>query len=284
MKSKSDLYSLVSVAMKAGRQASAAIMGIYVTPFDYEDKADGSPITLADRRSNDILTKALTATGIPVISEETRIEDYALRKPWEYFWLVDPLDGTKEFISRNGEFAINIGLMYRNRPIAGVILAPVKGEAWWGIVGDGAYKLENLNLAEEITVESLLSHSSILKPSPSKKSIAISVSRSHMEEQTQGLIEQIGKQMGQVKLIGKGSALKFGDLAEGWSDLYIRYSPTWEWDTAAGHAILLAQGGEVFHITRHTPFTYNKEMLNNPGFIAFARKEDSIRYFSDLTF
>lgn len=284
MKSKSELYSLISLAMEAGRKASEAILEIYATPFDYEDKADGSPMTLADQRSNDILTKALSATGIPVISEETQIAAYDERRQWEYFWLVDPLDGTKEFISRNGDFAINIGLMCQNRPLAGVILAPVEGMAWWGIAGEGAYKLGNLNLAGEITAESLLAYSFALQPYPSGNRVAISVSRSHMEEQTQRLIAQIGERMGQAEMIGKGSALKFGDLAEGRSDLYIRYSPTWEWDTAAGHAILMALGGELFHITQHTPFTYNKENLINPGFIAFARKEDSVRYFSELTF
>ena len=281
---KSELLRLAGVAFEAGRTASAAILEVYSQGFGYEDKADGSPITLADRRSNAILTRALSATGIPVISEETRIEDYSMRRQWEYFWLVDPLDGTKEFISRKGEFAINIGLMHRNLPLMGIIIAPLKGEAWWGIAGEGAFKLKDINPAGGFSEQALEGHSIALKPGPARQKIGISVSRSHMEGQTLKLIGQINEKFGAVNLMEKGSALKFGDLAEGRSDLYIRYSPTWEWDTAAGHALLLARGGELLHITEHKPLTYNKPRLVNPGFIAFSRKGDSIRYLSDLTF
>lgn len=275
---------MISLALEAGRKASEAILEVYARGFGFEDKADGSPITLADRRSDAILTEALSATGIPVISEETRTEAYALRRQWEYFWLVDPLDGTKEFISRNGEFAINIGLMHGRHPLMGIIIAPVRGQAWWGIAGEGAFKLEDISLPAAFSQKSLLQNSILLKPHPARERIGISVSRSHMEEQTLGLIGQIREKIGPVDLVEKGSALKFGDLVEGHSDLYLRYSPTWEWDTAAGHALLLAHGGELLHISRHTPLEYNKEKLNNPGFIAFSRKEDSIRYLPDLSF
>ena len=284
MKRKSEWYRHLSVALEAGQKASAAILEVYAGGFSVEDKADGSPITQADRRSNDILTRALSETSIPVISEETRIEDYSLRRHWDYFWLVDPLDGTKEFISRNGEFAINIALMHKNEPLLGIIIAPVKGEAWWGIAGEGAFKLQDISQPGIFKEDNLLRESIPLKPSPGGHRISISVSRSHMEEQTMRLIGQIREKIGPVDLVEKGSALKFGDLVEGRSDLYIRYSPTWEWDTAAGHALLRARGGELLHITQHKPLEYNKPRLENPGFIAFARKEDLARYLDELAF
>ena len=279
-----EIHHLLSIAFDAGIRASAAIMQIYSTAFSYDNKADGSPITMADRRSNHIISAALKTTGIPVISEEGNITNWADRRHWSSFWLVDPLDGTKEFISRNGEFAINIALVHNNSPIAGIIISPVSGKAWWGILGAQAFCIDSISLSGEINAKLLRHISKPIKKQPASQSIRISVSRSHMEPQTLNLAEQIRQKRGNVELVEKGSALKFCDLIEGRSHLYVRYSPTWEWDTAAGHALLLAHGGEVFNINTHKPLLYNKPELGNPGFIAFASKEESARYFSELSF
>jgi 3'(2'), 5'-bisphosphate nucleotidase len=279
-----EIHHLLSIALVAGIRASAAIMEVYNSAFGYDNKADGSPITIADRRSNQIITEALKTTGIPVISEESLIPAHSDRQNWEFFWLVDPLDGTKEFISRNGEFAINIALMQNNSPIAGIIISPVSGKVWWGVLGTQAFCIDAISLSGEINPELLRHISKPVKKQPAPQSIGISVSRSHMEPQTLKLAEQIRQKLGNVELVEKGSALKFCDLIEGRSHLYARYSPTWEWDTAAGHALLLAHGGEVFHITTHKPLQYNKQELGNPGFIAFASKQESVRYFTELSF
>ncbi len=281
---QNDLLQLLAIAFRAGSEASEAIMKVYRTPFGYDDKADGSPITIADRRSNNIITQALEKTGIAVISEENRIAGYEERRHWEYFWLVDPLDGTKEFISRNGEFCINIALMHRNQPLLGLIVAPTSDMAWWGVAGQRAFRINALTLSGEMNADLVLQHSTPLPHKPEENNIAVAVSRSHLEPQTLDLIDQIKKKRGNVTLNEKGSALKFCDLIEGRSDLYARYSPTWEWDTAAGHALLLAHGGALFHISSHTALQYNKTELTNPGFIAFARARESARYLSELSF
>jgi 3'(2'), 5'-bisphosphate nucleotidase len=284
MTSKTEAYKLAALAMQAGIKASEAIIKVYNTPFAFDNKADGSPITLADRRSNEIILETLLTTGIPVVSEETLIADYSERRQWEYFWLVDPLDGTKEFISRNGEFSINIALMRASEPWLGIIVAPAEDMAWWGLAGEQPFRINSLPFQEHLNANDLLQHSTPLIKKIASEQFAIAVSRSHMEPQTLNLIEQIKRKRGAVELIERGSALKFCDLIEGRSDLYIRYSPTWEWDTAAGHALLLAHGGALFHITEHKPLAYNKAELNNPGFIAFARAEASVWYFSELSF
>lgn len=284
MIAQNDLLQLLSIAFGAGCEASEAIMKVYRTPFGYDDKADGSPITIADRRSNDIITEALEKTGLAVISEETRNAGYEERRHWEYYWLVDPLDGTKEFIGRNGEFCINIALMHHNEPLLGLIVAPTSDMAWWGVAGQRAFRINALPLSGEIDADLVLQHSTPLPRKPAENTIAVAVSRSHLEPQTLDLIDQMKKKKGEVILKEKGSALKFCDLIEGRSDLYARYSPTWEWDTAAGHALLLAHGGVLFHISKHIPLQYNKPELTNPGFIAFARAEDSAWYFSELSF
>jgi len=275
-------YDMAMSAYQAGIHATQAILKIYSNPFLSSAKADGSPITEADRLSNRIIVDMLAGTGIPVISEESEIQPYDVRSTWEYFWLIDPLDGTREFVNRNGEFTVNIALLHKNRPLLGMILAPVLNKAWWGIAGEGAYRIDGLK--NESSSKDLLNVSQKLPKHPSGAGISVGVSRSHMEAQTLRLHEQLRSVRKDVEFIQKGSSLKFCDLVEGTTDIYARYSTTSEWDTAAGHALLYAHGGEVFHITRHEPLNYNKKALSNPGFVAFARKEDSARFFQEFSF
>ncbi|HSV76224.1 MAG TPA: 3'(2'),5'-bisphosphate nucleotidase CysQ [Bacteroidales bacterium] len=275
-------YDMAITAYHAGIRASEAIMKIYANPFGASAKADGSPITEADRLSNRIIADMLSGTGIPIISEESEIPHFDVRSAWEYFWLIDPLDGTREFVNRNGEFTVNIALLHNNRPLFGMILAPVLNKAWWGIAGEGAYRIEGLK-KDSATLD-LMSFSQKLPQLPAGEGISVGVSRSHMEAQTVQLLEQLRSGKRNLRMVEKGSSLKFCDLVEGTTDIYARYSTTSEWDTAAGHALLYAHGGEVFHITRHEPLIYNKKALSNPGFVAFARKEDSARLFQEFSF
>jgi 3'(2'), 5'-bisphosphate nucleotidase len=275
-------HDMVLLAYRAGILATEAILNIYANPFGSSAKADGSPITEADRLSNRIISDMLAGTGIPVISEESEIPPFDVRSAWEYFWLIDPLDGTREFVNRNGEFTVNIALLHNNRPMLGMILAPVLNKAWWGIAGEGAYRIDGLK--KESSSKDLLNVSQKLPKHVAGAGISVGVSRSHMEAQTLRLLEHLRTGKKNLRVVEKGSSLKFCDLVEGTTDIYARYSTTSEWDTAAGHALLYAHGGEVFHITRHQPLNYNKKELSNPGFVAFSCKEDSARFFQEFSF
>ncbi|HSV89170.1 MAG TPA: 3'(2'),5'-bisphosphate nucleotidase CysQ [Bacteroidales bacterium] len=279
---KKDIQELALVAFQAGIKASEAILDIYARPYKHTEKADGSPITEADRLSNKIITGMLAKTGVPLLSEESAVESYEVRSKWDFFWLIDPLDGTVEFINRNGEFTVNIALLVKNQPLLGMILAPVLNKAWWGIAGENAYLINGLKpVANQNEFQDI---SQLIQKTPPASGLNIGISRSHMEKKTFGLLDQIRSNNPEVKFIEKGSSLKFCDLVEGKTDLYARYSATSEWDTAAGHALLRAMGGEVFHIKEHQPISYNKRLLSNPGFIAFARKEESSFFFEKFSF
>jgi len=275
-------HDLTIIAYQAGLQASEAILQIYSNPFGHTTKIDGSPITEADRLSNRTIVEILATTGIPVISEEGAIAPFEVRSNWEWYWLIDPLDGTREFVNLNDEFTVNIALLYKNHPLFGIILAPVLKKTWWGIAGQGAFRIDGFKKVSKPNDLVAVSHK--LPRNRAGAGTSIGVSRSHMEEQTRQLVEQIQSRRKDVKMVQKGSSLKFCDLVEGNTDIYARYSVTSEWDTAAGHALLHAHGGEVYHITRHKPITYNKETLSNPGFVAFARKEDSSVFFQEFSF
>jgi len=282
MKSDSELHDLAELALRATIKASSAIMETYQKSFDVEIKDDGSPITDADKKANDLIFEFLSRTDIPIISEETPVVSYEERQQWEYLWVVDPLDGTKEFVDKNGEFTVNIALVHYGSPVLGVIAAPALAQAWWGIVGTGVFKLPD---TLSVSTHAILRDVSVPVACAANPSVVrVGVSRSHLEQQTLNLIQQIQSSGQAVQTVVKGSSLKFCLLAEGALDIYARYSQTHEWDIAAGHAILRAQGGELFHITRHTPLEYNKRELKSPGFIAFAQKQAASAFFEKFSF
>ncbi len=238
------------------KQAGGKIMQIYGQNFESEIdfKADNSPLTLADTASHQVINLALVNTfpNIPVLSEEGRGIPFEERKSWKKFWLVDPLDGTKEFIKRNGEFTVNIALIENNYPVLGVIYAPVLETIYFGKNGEeGAVKIESDGTAKRIKVNERQSHRIAVK------------SRSHASHEEDSLLNEYGV----VDSISVGSSLKFCMVAEGKADIYYRHGPTMEWDTAAGQAIVEAAGGMVSRIDDHKRFVYNKENLLNPGFI-----------------
>lgn len=266
-----NLELLLVNIMDAALQAGEAILEVYAGEHYAEQKADGSPITLADKRSNTIITNILQQTPYPIISEESPIPEYEIRKDWEYYWLVDPLDGTKEFVIQNGEFTINIALVRRGKPILGLISAPVLQMAYFGIENQGAYKISNLGSlkATSLNYAKLMEKARKLDSRVRHRSLDIAISRSHFEPKTKEIVNKLIASGLEVELISRGSSLKFGLLAENIVNLYPRIGTTMEWDTAAGHAILLAAGGAVLHLGHDHQISYNKEDLRSPSFVAF---------------
>lgn len=244
----------IDYLLETARLAGDAIMEVYGQKelFDRVDyKADDSPLTIADQRSHEIIKKRLEKrySPIPLISEEGREMAYEERKDWLYFWCVDPLDGTKEFIKRNGEFTVNIALVFNQRPILGVIYIPEAGIFYYGNSGTGAFKKEAQGDAQSISI--------------SGKSTALTAvrSRSHTSEEEMEVIRSFSVE----HFVATGSSIKFCLVADGTADLYYRHGPTMEWDTAAGQAILEAAGGKV--LAGAQPLRYNKESLRNSSFI-----------------
>ncbi|GGW87059.1 3'(2'),5'-bisphosphate nucleotidase CysQ [Salegentibacter mishustinae] len=255
------------VAIKAAIEAGSEIMRIYEGGnFQIESKEDNSPITLADKSANTIINEFLKPTGIPIISEENAETEFSERKLWDSCWIVDPLDGTKEFINKNGEFTVNIALVKNNKPVFGVIYIPVSKKLYFGNVVEGSsFKMiiDNKTLEED-----LLKYAEEIFPVSAQRTIRIAGSRSHINEETLEFIEGIRKKYSQeVKVIPKGSSLKFCLIADGTLNIYPRIGTTMEWDTAAGHAICKAVGIRVFDMQTNRELVYNKQNIKNNSFV-----------------
>lgn len=260
----------LNIALMAALKAGDAIMGIYKkSDFRVELKADNSPLTLADRTSHTIISESLEGTGLPILSEEGKEIPYEIRKDWPLFWMVDPLDGTKEFINRNGEFTVNIALIHHQLPIAGIIYAPVPDVLYAGLPGMGSYRIDHASMyRDRLDTNHLLQQAESLPRERSAHNYTAVASRSHSNEKTQSYLESLRKQHGDIGITSRGSSLKFCLIAEGSADIYPRFGPTYEWDTAAGHAIVETAGGRVMVATGEA-LRYNKQDLLNPDFIAF---------------
>lgn len=252
-------------AIAAAIKASEAIMEIYATDFSTHLKGDGSPVTSADLTSSDIISSYLLPTSIPITGEETLKQPYAERKEWDECWCVDPLDGTKEFVRKNGEFVVSIGLIKKQQPHFGVIASPVSRRMIIGGEDIGAYIFSFDEFEYPEKWKKLGQISTINKP------VVVISSRSHYSGDLLSIIQSIEKNYGQIASARMGSALKFFDLAQGKADVYPRLAPTMEWDIIAGHAIYKAVGGDVLNLETNLPLTYNKESLFNPYFIASKR-------------
>jgi len=262
-----DLFQLIDKTAKASLAAGKAILSVYNSNIIVEQKFDNSPLTEADKKAHVEIIACLAKTGFPVLSEEGRSIPYSERKEWEYFWMVDPLDGTKEFIKRNGEFTVNIALIHQQKAILGVIYVPVKDELYFGAEGVGAFKVNSFSkLPNHSNVESWTSKNNSLPKSIERKYTIVG-SRSHMSAETEAFINEKKKELGDVELISVGSSLKLCMVAEGKADAYPRFAPTMEWDTAAGQAIVEAMGGKVINWKNKTPMKYNRENLLNDWFL-----------------
>ncbi|HBL79142.1 MAG TPA: 3'(2'),5'-bisphosphate nucleotidase [Aequorivita sp.] len=259
------MKTLLTVAIQAALKAGAEILKLYDTNFAVEHKDDNSPLTLADKNANEVINGFLKPTQIPVISEENKQLDYSERKGWHRCWIVDPLDGTKEFIKRNGEFTVNIALVENGNPVLGVIYVPVSKELYF-TTSDGNTSKKITVSSEEDPVDELFRNAKEIRPRETPSVVRIVGSRSHLNEDTKNFIAEIEKQ-NQVAIVSKGSSLKFCLVAEGLADIYPRYAPTMEWDTAAGHAICKAVGVSVIDQSTGKPMKYNKPNLLNNYFV-----------------
>ncbi|MCW5515581.1 3'(2'),5'-bisphosphate nucleotidase CysQ [Muriicola sp. Z0-33] len=261
---KSDLRIAITASINAGK----AIMKIYdADQIKVDFKEDKSPLTEADLASNSCIMSFLKDTPYPVISEENKLLDYDLRKSWSDYWIVDPLDGTKEFIKRNGEFTVNVALCSKGQPVLGVIYVPVERTLYYGDALSGEAFKTVLDKNHSIDKELFSESDRIKTANISKELIRVVASRSHMNQDTVNFIEGINKDYKDVEIVSAGSSLKFCLVAEGKADVYPRFAPTMEWDTAAGHAICKAVGIKVISRESNKELEYNKSNLLNPHFL-----------------
>ncbi len=250
------------IAIEAAVKASNVLMSFYSGEISAQIKNDGSPVTDADLASSKIILETLKATNIPILGEESHKEDFRKRKDWKLNWCVDPLDGTKEFIKKNDEFAVCIALIENQKPIFGVIAWPTEQKIIFGGKEIGVFISDFEKVNEKSNWIQLSTPKKVNNP------LIVVGSRSFANNDFEQLVDKLKKNYPQLEYLQKGSALKFFDLALGNADIYPRFAPTMEWDIAAGHAILNALGGEVFDISTEQPLLYNKENLLNPFFIA----------------
>lgn len=245
--------SVLPDVLRIADDASAKVMAIYNSDFKVELKSDESPITAADVASHRLIVEGLRCLShdIPILSEEGSEVSWDERRHWHRFWLVDPIDGTKDFTQRTGEFTVNIALIEEGVPVLGVVTAPALKEAYWGIKGEGAYKRDRNGRVHRI---------SVAEP---KETLRIVASKNHLNDETKSFISQFEP----FELVQAGSSLKFCRIAEGLADLYPRLGPTCEWDTGAAHAVLSAAGGKVDTLDGR-PLKYGKEQTLNPFFVA----------------
>ncbi|MBY6104676.1 3'(2'),5'-bisphosphate nucleotidase CysQ [Marinobacter nauticus] len=245
--------SILPDVIKIADEASEKVLHIYQSDFKVNYKEDHSPITAADIASHDIIVKGLRqiSRDIPILSEEGAEIPWEERKKWRRFWLIDPIDGTKDFTQRTGAFTVNIAMIEDGEPVMGVVTAPALKEAFWGIKGEGAHMRDRTGRVRRIRV------------AEPKDTLRVVASKNHLNDETRAFIETLGAH----ETVQAGSSLKFCRIAEGHADIYPRMGPTSEWDTAAAHAVLVAAGGMV-QTPEGQPLVYGKENILNPNFIA----------------
>ena len=256
MLKKIDIQKINSIAKKAGDE----IMKIYQQDFNVDYKKDKSPLTKADIKSNEIITESLKDLypEIPILSEENKEVPYNIRKNWEYFWLIDPLDGTKEFVKKNGEFTVNIALICKDTSVLGVIYAPALEILYYAQKGKGAFKQEKNKKPQRLPI---YKHTN-------NDTLKVIVSKSHYNQETKYFVNNLkNKYKKTIEFIRIGSSLKLCLIAEGKADIYPRLAPTMEWDIAAGQAIVEESKGKIVEFKTQTPLKYNKQNLLNPWFV-----------------
>jgi len=284
--SGTDLRRVLAIGLRASLLAGDAVMRVYDSDFKVDLKSDQSPITEADRQSHEILMAQLSKE-IPILSEEGSKIAYEERKDWNLFWLIDPLDGTKEFVKRNGEFTVNVALIERHNPIAGIVYLPAKGILFFGGRGFGSYRVSgaaldkikesesNDALKSADALQSALA-SAVSLPDPHKmqplKKVKIVQSVSHVTEKEADFIVRLKAKFEDLDTASAGSSLKFCLVAEGSADLYPRFGPTMEWDIAAGQCIAESSGCEVVDLANLSSLRYNKRALRNGAFMVIGSR------------
>ena len=262
------MKNIYTLAVQAALEAGKAILDVYEREdFEVEKKADQSPLTLADRKANEIIVAALEKSDIPILSEEGKEIPFMNRSWWSQFWLVDPLDGTKEFIKRNGEFTVNIALVKEGRASFGVVYAPVLKTLYVGLEGKGAYRCsdeKNFTQAFEYLIQ-FADQLPVSQPDPDF--FRVVASRSHYNQETSDFVDTLDRGGKELSLVSSGSSLKLCLVAAGDAEVYPRLGPTMEWDTGAAHAIAIEAGRKVLCFDTRESLRYNKENLLNPFFI-----------------
>lgn len=257
--------SLLKHAIQAALDAGSEILKIYESDdFAIDYKADDSPLTRADLASHFIIDSQLKSTGIPILSEEGKHMPYDERRTWNALWIIDPIDGTKEFIKKNGEFTVNIALVERGVPILGVVYVPVLHELYYAAREIGSFKAV---CTPDASLEKIFSRADKLPLEGETRPFTVVASRSHLTPETEIFVEELRLKHGELSLVSRGSSLKLCMVAEGSADCYPRFAPTMEWDTAAGHAICLYAGCEVIDMETRKEMIYNRENLLNNWFL-----------------
>ena len=270
--------ALLDAAVRAAVEAGEAIMQVYTSPetdWEVERKVDNSPLTLADKKAHAAIVARLSSLDIPLLSEEGAHAAYECRRQWSELWVVDPLDGTKEFLKRNGEFTVNIALVRDGIPVLGVIFVPVSRTLYWGVChSDGSAEVCKVDQVQPglYAYAEVVPQAQSLPMSATDRPYTVVASRSHLSPETADFIEELRTEHPALELRSAGSSLKICLVAEGAADIYPRFAPTMEWDTAAGHAIVRAAGGEVWQGGVDVPLQYNKSELLNPWFIVRGRR------------
>jgi 3'(2'), 5'-bisphosphate nucleotidase len=265
---------LLKMGMEAALEAGRSILTVYgLDDHEVEFKEDQSPLTLADKRSNDIIIRHLQPSQIPILSEESLNRPWDERKNWPACWIVDPLDGTKEFIKRNGEFTVNIALAEMGTPVIGIIYTPVTGELYFSTKESGAFKYIVSDVRQDREIFQTILNKAVRIPQLKTQELPFTVvaSRSHLTPETAHFIEELRKDHPDLHIISRGSSLKICMVAEGIARVYPRFAPTMEWDTAAGQAIAEAAGCRMYIPDTREPLRYNKEELRNPWFVVEQR-------------
>lgn len=260
------ISELTQLAIEAAIEASKDILTIYQSnDFEIEKKKDNSPLTIADKAAHSIISSILQESKIPILSEEGKSIPYETRKYWNKLWIVDPIDGTKEFIKRNGEFTVNIALIEKNKPVLGVVLAPVLGVIYFSEKNVGSFKsIVNFDFFK---LEDILSKAETLPIYNKFEMFTVLVSRSHLSKETKAYVENLKAKHGKIKFMSMGSSLKLCLVAEGKASCYPRFAPTMEWDTAAGHAICKFAGCKLTDLKTKQEMIYNRKELTNNWFI-----------------
>lgn len=254
----------LELAIQAAFKAGTAIMQIYEhEDFDFELKSDNTPLTKADKKAHGVIKTHLINSNIPMLSEEGVEIPYEVRKNWDRFWLVDPIDGTKEFIKRNGNFTVNIALIENQKPILGVVYAPALKDLYFAENGFGSFKVKNITSFRQLNGFGYIDLSKSTYP----EIYTVVVSKSHMNEATQNFVDQKKQEFGEIATASFGSSLKLCKVAEGSAHCYPRFGPTMEWDTAAAHAIAVYAKTRITIAYEKSPLLYNKQNLLNPYFV-----------------
>ncbi|MBN1251683.1 MAG: 3'(2'),5'-bisphosphate nucleotidase CysQ [Bacteroidales bacterium] len=267
---------LLNIAILAAVKAGKEILNIYKSDnFELNFKQDNSPLTIADKKAHEIIKDTLIKTNIPLLSEEGSKIDFEKRRNWNYLWIVDPLDGTKEFVKKNGEFTVNIALIFNNEVVMGVVYSPCLKKLYFNQIDGNAFLTNNIDVDfKENELLKFIFENKEQLPKQRNKSLKVVASRSHLSKETKEYIDNLKSQYNDIEIVNIGSSLKLCLIAEASADIYPRFAPTMEWDTAAGHAIINAAGGNILNSKTNEELLYNKENLLNPWFIAKMKTTD----------